>query len=116
GLPGHVVLVVARLGALGGAAAAALVGPPGADAGVAGPLLAEELVGAAGHLAAAEGGVGAGPLVGQVHDDDVVQQLAVDDAAELGRVDVDGADLGAGAVEDGDAEGLDFACRCGAHG
>src|SRR5262249_46901179 len=82
-------------GALGGAAAAALVGPPGADAGVAGTLLAEELLGAAGHLAAAEGRVGAGPLVGEVHQDDVVEQLAVDDAAELRGVDVDLPDLGA---------------------
>ena len=75
GLLGQVVLVVARLRALGGAAAAALVGAAGADAGVAGALLAEQLLGAAGHLAAAQRRVGAGPLVGQVHQHDVVQQL-----------------------------------------
>src|SRR5262249_20790540 len=71
-LLGKVVLVVARFGALGGAAATALVGAASAGPGVAGALLAEQFLGAAGHLAAAEGGVGASPLVGQEHDDDVV--------------------------------------------
>ena len=92
GLLRQMVFVVARLGALGGAAAAALVGAAGADAGVAGALLAEQLLGAAGHLAAAQRRVRAGPLVGQVHQHDVVQQLLVDLAAELGRIDLDRAD------------------------
>ena len=71
----------------------------GADAGVAGALLAEQLLGAAGHLAAAQGRVRAGALVGQVHQDDVVQQLLVDLAAELGRIDLDRADRFALAIE-----------------
>src|SRR5207237_1323413 len=109
GLLGQVVFVVAGLGALGGAAALTLVGPAGADAGVAGALLAEQLFGAAGHLAAAQRRVGAGPLVGQVHQDDFVQQLLVDLAAEVGRADFDGADRLAALVEDVEAEvALDF--------
>src|SRR5205814_1219842 len=100
GLLGQVVLVVARLGPLGGAAAAALVGAAGADAGVAGALLAEQLLGAAGDLAAAQGRVRARPLVGEVHEDDLVQQLLVDLAAEVGRVDLDLADRFALAVVD----------------
>ena len=73
GLLGQVVLVIARLGALGGTAAAPLVGAAIADAGIAGPLLAEEFLGAAGHLAAARS-VECVPasLVGQVHQHDVV--------------------------------------------
>ena len=93
------VLVVARLGALGGAAAAPLVGPLRADAGVAGALLAEQLLGAAGHLAAAQRRVRARPLVGQVHQHDFVQQLLVDLAAEVGGVDLDRPDRLALAVE-----------------
>src|SRR5947207_2963293 len=59
-----------------------------------------------GDLAAAEGGVGAGALVGQVHDDDVVQHLAVDLAAEVRGIDLDLADLGALEAEDRDAEAV----------
>ena len=86
------IFVVARLRPLGRAATAALVGPPGADAGVAGPLLAEELFGTAGHLAAPQGRVRPGPLIGQIHKDHVVQELAIDRAAEFSRVDIDRPD------------------------
>src|SRR5262249_31908315 len=99
GFLGQVVLVVTRLRALGRAAAAALVGAARSDAGVAGALLAEQLLRAAGHLAAALRRVRPGPLVGQVHDHHVVQQLAIDLAAELGGVHLDGADRITLAVE-----------------
>jgi len=46
------IFVIARLGALGRAAASALGRPAGADAGIAGALLAEQVLRAAGHLAA----------------------------------------------------------------
>jgi hypothetical protein len=36
--------------------------------------------------------VRAGPLVGEVHEHHLVQQLAVDLAAELGRIDIHRAD------------------------
>src|SRR5207253_1712290 len=48
----------------------------------------------------------AGALVGQMHDDDVVQQLLVDLAAELGRIDIDAADLLALAVDNIEANHL----------
>src|SRR5437660_693481 len=76
---------------LGGVAALALVGAARADAGVAGALLAEQLLGAAGHLAAAQRRVRARPAVGQVHEHHLVQQLLVDLAAQVRRVHVDGA-------------------------
>ncbi len=86
------VFIVARLRALGRAAAAALVGAFGADAGVAGPFLPKQLFGAAGNFAAAQGGMRAGPLVGQVHEHHFMKKLLVDLAAEFGRIDLHGAD------------------------
>ena len=94
------VFVIARLGALGGAAALALGGAARADASVACPFLAEELLGAAGDFAAAQRRMRAGPLVGEKHHNYIVEHLAIDGAAELGRIDVNGADRLALPVED----------------
>ena len=52
------------------------------------------------HLAPPLGRVSAGPLVGQVHEDHFMQQLAIDLAAELGRIYLDGADRFALTIED----------------
>src|SRR5262249_48992045 len=97
-LLGQVILVIARLGALGGTAALAFVRTARADASIAGALLAEQFASAPSNLAAAQRGVRAGALIGQVHQHNVVKQLLVDLAAELRRVDVDRAHLVALAV------------------
>src|SRR5437870_2310067 len=83
------VFVVAGLGAFGGAAAAPLVGSSRADAGISGSFLPKELFGAPRHLATTEGGVSSRPLIGQMHQNDIVQQLPVDFAPEFGRIDLD---------------------------
>src|SRR5262245_24951940 len=102
------ILVIPRLGALGGAAAAPLVGPLGADTGVAGALLAEQLFGAASNFATPQRGVGAGPAIGQVHQHDLVKKLLVNRAAEVGGVDPKGAHGLALSVEDAQAQGDRF--------
>ena len=100
GLLGHRVAVVAVAAGEGDAAALPLVGPLGAGAGVAGPLLAEELLARAGDVGPAAGVDRADPPRRQVHQHHVVQQLLVDLAAEIGRVDRLLADLLAGGVVD----------------
>src|SRR5262249_10622709 len=118
GLLRQVVFIVARLGALGGAAAAALVGAARADAGVAGALLAEQLPGAARDLTAAQRGVRAGALVREVHQHDLVQELLVDLAAELGGVNLhraNGLPLGVENVQSHLARWGPFGCSHGNH-
>ena len=100
-LLGHGVAVVAVAPGEGDAAALALVGSLGADAGVAGPLLAEQLLARAGDVGPAAGVDRADPAGRQVHQHHVVQQLLVDRAAEIGRVDRLLADLLAGGVVNG---------------
>ena len=99
-LLGHRVAVVSVAAGEGHAAALALVGPLGAGAGVAGPLLAEQLLARAGDVGPAAGVDRADPPRRQVHQHHVVQQLLVDLAAEVGRVDRLLADLLAGGVVD----------------
>src|SRR5262249_37416198 len=76
----------------------------GSYAGVAGALLAEELLAAAGDVGAAPCVDRADAAIGLVHDDDVVEQLLVDLAAEVGRVNRLFAYAGAGHIEDGDGQ------------
>jgi hypothetical protein len=96
---GQMVFVVAGLRPLGRTAAAPLVGPSGAHASVAGPFLAEEFLGRTGDLAAAQGRVGAGTSVGFIHQNNFVQQLAIDLAAEIGGIDLDDTDFFALAIK-----------------
>ena len=87
----------------------ALVRPLRPDAGVAGPLLAEELLPRAGDVGPAPGVHGPDPAVGQVHQDDVVQELLVDLAPpkSAGSI-VSSADLFAGGVVDWDTVSIGF--------
>ena len=73
--------------------------PLGADAGVTGALLPEQLLGAAGDFTAGLRLVAANALVGLVHDDDIVQQLLVDFRRERIEIDVVLADFGAALIE-----------------
>ena len=103
-LLGHGVRVVAVAAGEGDAAPLPLVRALRAGAGVAGPLLPEQLLARARHVGPAPGVHGADPAVGQVHDHHVVEELLVDLAAEVGRVDRLLADPGTGAVVDGYCE------------
>ena len=99
-LSGHRVAVVAIAAGEGDAAALPLVGPLRADAGVAGALLAEELLARAGDVRPAAGVDRPDPPRGEVHEHHVVQQLLVDLAAEISQVDGLLADPLAGGVVD----------------
>ena len=86
-LLGHRVAVVAVAAGERGAASLPLVSALGAGASVAGTLLAEQLLARAGDVGPAPGVDRADPAGRQVHQHHVVQQLLVDRAAEIGRVD-----------------------------
>jgi hypothetical protein len=101
---GQRVRVVAVAAGEGDAAALPLVRPLRPGAGVARALLAEELLARAGDVGPAPRVDGADPAVGLVHQDDVVEELLVDLAAEVGRVDRLLADPLARGVEDRHAE------------
>src|SRR5205807_2369532 len=96
----QMVLVIAGLRALGRAAALALVGPPRARPGVAGALLAEQLLGAAGDLAATQSRMRTSPLVGEIHQHDIMEKLLVDLATELLWVHLHGTYRFAVSIED----------------
>jgi hypothetical protein len=96
----HGVAVIAIPAGEGDAAALALVGPLGAGAGVAGALLAEDLLARARDVRPAPGIDRADPPRGQVHQHHVVQQLLVDLAAEVGGIDRLLADPLAGGIVD----------------
>ena len=101
GLLGHRVAIVAVAAGEGDAAPFPLVGPLRAGTGVAGSLLAEEFLARAGDVGPAAGVDGANPPRGLVHQHHVVEQLLVDRAAEIGRVDRFFAHLFAGGVVNG---------------
>ncbi len=103
-LLGHRVAIVAVAAGEGDASPLPLVRPLAADAGIAGPLLAEELFARTGHIGTAARVDRADPTCSQVHQHDFVQQLLVHRAAEIGRVDRFLAHPFAGDVIYGDAE------------
>ena len=109
GLLGHRVAIIAVPAGEGDTAALSLVGPLGPGAGVTGPLLAEQFLARAGDIGAAAGVDRADPARGQVHQHHVVEELLVDLAAEIGRVDRFLADFFAGGVVNGTAAWLDMA-------